>query len=401
MIDIVSGKRLRSKMASVAVAYPAQKQMSEEEIQRIKSINLPEPKAPYPPKKNKHSKKALAEAHEWVRSPALCKMYRTQKVMDAHTGDAFDLVGLALEVFDEVKEKAAIYSGKFILWTFAIDDYIDGGATFDDPTKSAALIWELCAIVMWSFPDDPRLRENFAKVVSSGDAAGRDAAFAYMDRTLADARLKPGTFYDTSSAETSPFCKALGELWITIAESSPRHYALRHGIALQRYVLSHLTEITSRNTKVILLLDEYIDMRRQTVAMEPFLLVNEFLTDSYLPNEVFYTTEMQRFLGTSNDVVAWLNDIASFKKEILQGDMCNLIGVISHEQNCTFEEAAERAFRMTMDRIGDFDNDVKALEAVTHPEHQIAVKNYIAVGKNWIWRSYEWNCKTRHYNFDI
>nr|UJU85540.1 terpene synthase [Radula lindenbergiana] len=390
-----------SKQEKEAVAYLGQKQMSEEEIQRIKAINLPQVKSPYPAKTNKHAKEALAEAHTWARQPPLCKMYRSQKVMDAHTGADFDLCGLAMRVYEDVEEKPAAFSGKLILWTFALDDYIDGGATFDDPSKTAALLWELSAIIMWSFPDHQYLCQNFANVVSSGDATQQDAALAWMNRTLADAKRNTGTFYDTSAADCSPFSKALGELWATVAASSPPEFLLRFGISIQRYVLSNLTEVISRNCKTILPLAEYIEVRRRSVAMEVFMVIVEFLNNIYLPDEVFFTPGMQRIITAANDIVAWLNDICSFKKEILQGDLCNLVGVISNELNCTFEEAAERAFLMSMTRIADLDKDISDLRRITPPEHRTGVEMYIQASTNWAWRSYEWYCNSKRYNFDV
>ncbi|MEU4342349.1 terpene synthase family protein [Nocardia sp. NPDC023852] len=115
-------------------------------------------------------------------------------------------------------------------------------------------------------------------------------------------------------------------------------------------------------------LQEYISMRRNTVALYIFLDLVEFMQRTELSDALYDSTEMCDLRESWVDIAAWVNDMASYHKEDAAGEV-NLIHVIRAEKGLTLVAAFDEVARMIESRVTDYieaEHSLKASSAYRH-----------------------------------
>ncbi|CAM6083367.1 unnamed protein product [Calypogeia fissa] len=207
--------------------------------------------------------------------------------------------------------------------------------------------------------------------------------------------------YDTSSPRVHPLCKAFRDLWAELCESMPENFLRRWGPLVQNYVHGGAKEIRDRENKTIPSMDEFIALRRDTIAIWSVMGVIDYTDNVNLPDEVFDSPEMQAFIRAACDLLAWQQDIWSFQKEILMGNVHNMVTVVSHEKGCSYAEAGTIVLQMMMDKLVEMEKTIHDLEKVTPPEYQQGIAPYIDWARTALTTSTHWygNC-TRYPTYE-
>ncbi|CAM6124592.1 unnamed protein product [Calypogeia fissa] len=369
--------------------------VTQEELQHIKAFRLPNFVPPYPCTRNPFLEKARAEANCWAEEFSLDSVFNTPEEVEGFY--KIDLPALALGGHADCGEKEAVWAAKFYLWMFAFDDRLDDIANFCAPEKSTAIFLELNVMLMWPFPDDELFYKKFVEFLDEGGVADRTQYLDYLHSKLAEARLKPGTVYQNSSPEGHPLCKAFQDLWAPLCKGMQTDSLRRWAVVFQDQMLANAREIRIRKYKTIPSVDDHIAWRRDGSGVWTCLVTVEFVDKVHLPDEVFDCPEMQRFLLAINDVISWHNDLWSFHKEALIGDVHNLVIVMSHAQHCSYEEAGAKVYQMMLGKLTEMEEAIGDLEKMTAPEHQHAISRYFHWARNFIANGHIWHLNCGRY----
>nr|UJU85542.1 terpene synthase [Radula lindenbergiana] len=374
-----------------SVIGPQRRKLSETEVDEIKLVKLPVVKYPQPVSRCKYTKTAVSKSNEWVRN--LPGMYRSRQVMQKHVDQ--DLSEFLMATFVEAGEKEALLVSKWMMWAFAIDDYFDPDDCYFDRDVAYDVLCDMNMLVMWCFLDDPHFRQNLEENLAGEDPVKRQAILGRIDMKLTVAGQYPGTVYDSSTDH--PLVRGLENIWKELAESTPRQYLLRWSISVQRYINSFFKEVHIRTQDYVPLLHDYVLLRRETFAGPCMLMFCEYCERHFLPTEVIDTPEMKRLVDTGSDCAAWINDLASLKKEAVTGDVYNLVIIIYREQKCSYQEAVERAWQMFFNRMEDLERDYEAAKTGTAPTYHDGLEMYMKNCKNFVWGGHDWLVSNNRY----
>ncbi|MEU7634203.1 terpene synthase family protein [Nocardia sp. NPDC049220] len=100
-------------------------------------------------------------------------------------------------------------------------------------------------------------------------------------------------------------------------------------------------------------LQEYISMRRNTIALYLFLDVAEFIHRIELSDALYDSSEMCDLHESFADIAGWMNDMASYHKEDAAGEV-NLIHVVRAEKNLSLVAAFDEVADMIESRVTDY-----------------------------------------------
>ncbi|CAM6122329.1 unnamed protein product [Calypogeia fissa] len=203
--------------------------------------------------------------------------------------------------------------------------------------------------------------------------------------------------YQTSSPEPHPLCESFRDLWAALGQGMQTDSWRRRGLLFQDQLLANFREMSTRKHKCIPSVDEYIASRRDTSGVFPCSVYVELVDKVHVPDEVFDSPEMQRFLVAANDVITWHNDIWSFQKEALIGDVHNLVIVISHARHCSYEEAGAQVYQMVLGKLAEMEEAISDVEKMTPPEHQHGVSRYFHWAPNFVAGTHIWHENCRRY----
>ncbi|MEU7766681.1 terpene synthase family protein [Nocardia sp. NPDC049190] len=118
-------------------------------------------------------------------------------------------------------------------------------------------------------------------------------------------------------------------------------------------------------------LQEYISMRRNTVALYLFLDFVEFMHHIELSDVLYDSIEMCDLRESWVDIAAWVNDMASYHKEDAAGEV-NLIHVVRAEKNLSLVAAFDEVADMIESRVADL------IEAERSLKSSVAYRNSTA-----------------------
>lgn len=113
-------------------------------------------------------------------------------------------------------------------------------------------------------------------------------------------------------------------------------------------------EFDNRSAGASETIDNYIELRRRSVAMIMWMDLVELAAQTELPPQVYYSPEYQTCVTATVDYCAWCNDLHSLAKERSAADTSNIVTVISQARGCGLETAVEETLQRMAARIEDF-----------------------------------------------
>ncbi|CAM6117994.1 unnamed protein product [Calypogeia fissa] len=372
-------KRSNITAATSSEVFTDAPRVSQEELERIKAFRLPVADfvSPYPYKRNKVAEKAKAEAYRWMEEYFLLETgpKEIHRAYEAITSE------FTMTMFIDCGVKEAAWLTKFVIWTLFFDDRLDEIAYTGSPEKSTAICLELHLTLMSSFPDDEHLYKNFVELLDLGEVSEPSQTLNYLQSRLDEARRKPGTVYDTSATALN---KAMRDLWAGLCETMPADFLRRWALLFQKQNLSNLKEIRNRKYKIIPPVDEYIATRRDNVSIRTLMAAIEFADRVHLPDEVFDCSEMHLLITAITDFAFLHNDLWSFQKEAMLGDVNNMVVVVSHAEDCSYGEAGAKVYQMMLETLTQLEKAISDLERVTPPEYQHAISRYSNLARHMV-----------------
>lgn len=197
-----------------------------------------------------------------------------------------------------------------------------------------------------------------------------------------------------STEPASAVTRALVELWAEISREMSAELRDRFRHHVDQYCRSYGNEVARARTGTAPSLAAYIDLRRNSGAVETCI----DLIERQKAAAVAVTPEtdpMITMLRTAtNDVVCWSNDVASVSKEVGHGELNNLVAVLRQETDSDWKKAEVLAARMASTRTRDFDALQRNLLSIDRsPETAMFVEGL----KHWIAGSLAWHLTSPRY----
>ncbi|MEV4560808.1 hypothetical protein AB0K51_27955 [Kitasatospora sp. NPDC049285] len=222
--------------------------------------------------------------------------------------DAWDIAALSYYLFPSADEEGLqLYTDLLGYW-FLLDDQFDGplGA---DPARAAAVGEELIALL----------------------------------------HLPAG-----APVPDFPLARAFGELWPRLRHGMSPSWCGRMTHLWERFYASMAHEAVFRVERRPPTLDDFVELRRESGAMEMVVEMIDRIRGVELPASVRFSPLLQRLRGIAMDVPVWLNDVYTLEREEARGDTANLVLVIEHQLACDRVRALDTAGGMITGALEDY-----------------------------------------------
>lgn len=120
-------------------------------------------------------------------------------------------------------------------------------------------------------------------------------------------------------------------------------------------------ESRNRETGVVPLERQYVPLRRRTVGMGFYGVMLECLAGVEVPAEVEEAPRWRELVAAAGDVVAWQNDVFSYRQEMTDGEPHNLVRVLEVHHDMPVTAAVEAVNSRIAGRVEDFRRSEAAL----------------------------------------
>ncbi|WP_280405128.1 terpene synthase family protein [Nocardia brasiliensis] len=152
----------------------------------------------------------------------------------------------------------------------------------------------------------------------------------------------------------SPAVSAFYDLWQRTRPYPSEGWKKRMLADLANYLAQFAPQRQNRDTNRILSLEDYIDLRRVSVGLDPNADTLELILGIDLPEPIFATPLFRELRNCFVDANAWINDYYSFDREIHENEPHNLAIVIANETGCAYERALQQTLDMITERLHRF-----------------------------------------------
>lgn len=142
--------------------------------------------------------------------------------------------------------------------------------------------------------------------------------------------------------------------------------------------------------------DAYIDKRRHTGGIYPFMDLIPLTHQSELPAEVYDSSAFQAALDAAGNVVVWTNDVYSRHNEHSGGETHNLISVVAHHQKLDRQAALAQVCAMIGKETDVYLGHERRLLG-TFPELADVLGPYTAGLRAWMRGNLDWSARTGRY----
>jgi hypothetical protein len=237
---------------------------------------------------------------------------------------------------------------EFMIWLFTMDDEsLPQRSTLEELVQFQQ---EIQAVIMSTFPEDKSLRDNLQKYLNDERAFEYNKDF--LEKVLAQVTTKPLLETDVNDHQhLSPIASSFRDLWIRAISTMSKEWSLRFAKVTQRDVFANFLESQNLRHDVDHSISSYISERRKSGLIEIYIVLLEFIEDISLPDTIYYSVPMQRLCEATIDAVCWINDVWSFPKELVVGEVANLVFLIGKEKGCSYNKAAQIVAQMLVDKF--------------------------------------------------
>ncbi|CAK9863627.1 unnamed protein product [Sphagnum jensenii] len=288
---------------------------------------------------------------------------------------------------------------EFIAWLYVLDDQslLSQKSSLEELVQTQL---DIQVVIMAAYPQDKSLQDNLVKCVS--DELGHfEFAKDFVEKVVAQATTKHllGSEYDE---HISPIASAFQDLWIRAISLMPKEWSLRFGKLMQRDVFANFLESHNLHHDTCPSVSAYILERRKSGFVHPSLVIQELLQDVFLPDSIYHSLPMQRLLYATIDVVCWENDIWSFPKEVVAGEMANLVFLISKEEGCSYNKAAKIVTEMMVDKCKEMQHATIELKEYCKiheltTTQKAAIECYISCCNHWVSGSHTFHSQSSRF----
>lgn len=271
--------------------------------------------------------------------------------------------------------------------------YIDFAARVypDAPPETLNVASDWCA---WLFVFDDQFDDCYLgrRRDDAGDVLGRLLEFLPVEMERRHGISEP----------RSPLELSLADLWHRTAPHMSMAWRRRFYGHMRDYLNSYFWEIDNRAAQVAPDLTMYIEMRRDTGATWLGLDLIEYVEGAEVPVRAFDSLCMRTLNLTSIDAICWVNDIASYKKEMARGEVNNIVCIAQRRFEMGLSEAVDFVRMMQNSRVELFLRTQSQLpelyeQLACSDAERNAIVRYISGLEAWIRGNLDWSLHTARY----
>ncbi|MFG2432258.1 terpene cyclase [Streptomyces sp. NPDC048590] len=312
---------------------------------------LPYIYCPFPSRTNPHVGHTREHLDEWTRRTGLVHRESARERFEHADFGAF--VGM---VYPTANAEHLDLVADWFVWLFLVDDQLDDGHLGHTPERVRDVVERMRAVVEGSGP---------------GPEGDKEAPAALV---------------------------ALADLWErTIPQAAP-HWRTRFAWHLMRYLTTATTwEAGNRAEGVVPAEATYIANRRHTGAIHVCMDLIEIVTGTGAPESVHNDARFITALEASCNVVCWANDVYSYEKEQVLGEIHNLVHLVRHHRGYGKQQALEHVCAEIATETRRFLAAEAELLSL-HPDLGGLLVPYLDGMRSWMRGNLDWSRQTPRYN---
>lgn len=139
----------------------------------------------------------------------------------------------------------------------------------------------------------------------------------------------------------------------------------------------------------------YLKLREVTVGLKVILTLTEAVEGIHLPDEVLDHPAIRRLATRTSNIVGWSNDLFTYDKEIIQGEIHNLVLAVMTERRMALADAVAFTVQLHDDEVCRFIQDVELLPSFGAADPE--VRRYVEMLRCWIRGHLDWARETGRY----
>jgi len=323
---------------------------------------MPEFYMPYPARLNPHLDAARVHAKAWARKMG---------ILDSSDG------GAGASVWDEHK----FDSMDFALFTALTYPDVSG------PELDLLADW-----YVWAWYFDDFFLHKFMRGRDLG--GGKEYVHRLVMYVSAEA---------TVPAPTDPVEAGLANLWTRTVPAMSADWRSRFSEVIQNHVKNTLLEVFNADQGRMPNPIEYvIEVRRKAVGMDFVVYLLEHALGVEIPPAIASIRPLRVLKESFADAGALRNDIFSYEKEVLAGEI-NGVMVVERFLDCDVQRAVDVANELATSRMQQFENTALAELALLFEEHRLDPKTrldilrYVKGLQDWMAGDFQWMKETDRY----
>ncbi|MFS0696856.1 terpene synthase family protein [Streptomyces nitrosporeus] len=312
---------------------------------------LPDIYCPFPQRSNPHVAHTRAHLDEWTRRTGL--VHRESARARFEQADFGSFVGM---VHPTASPEHLDLVADWFVWLFLVDDQLDDGHLGRNPERVRDVVARMRAVVEGTAP-----------------------------------RVPPGE-------EAPAALVALADLWERTVPRAAPHWRTRFTGHLMTYLTMTTTwEAGNRATGAVPSEAAYISKRRHTGAIHVCMDLIEIVAGIQAPEAVHGDPRFVTALEASCNVVCWANDVYSYEKEQMLGEIHNLVHLVRHHRGYDERQALEHVCAAIATETERFLTAEDELLEV-FPQLTRTLVPYLDGMRSWMRGNLDWSRQTPRYN---
>lgn len=260
---------------------------------------------------------------------------------------------------------------------------VDDIAARTYPSASAEYLQLLADMLIWFFVSDDQYDER--KLGASPQKL--EKIFSNFVRILETGNPR---------LAISPLGRALLDIRTRLAPHGSPPWLSRFTASMALYFRGCLQESQNRQAGITPEFDEYCQIRRASVGTYPCFDLFEPAMTHPCSTALVSAPAIATLRDLATDVVAWINDIVSFKKESSFSDPHNMISVLMNDCGLTASEAGDKTVEFINAQLDGFVELTGKSRVALGREGS----EYIEGLESWIRGVYDWSFTSERYSSD-
>jgi hypothetical protein len=200
---------------------------------------------------------------------------------------------------------------------------------------------------------------------------------------------------DIEGSFADPFALGMMDLRQRLLAMGPSCHFERFAARLGEMFAANVAEARNRERGQIPDYASYVELREVTIGLQVMFALAELLEGFNLSDCIREHPALQRLATRTSIIVGWANDLFTYEKEIIQGEMHNLVMVLMTERKLTISEAVAQAVALHDDEVKSFLQEVEQLPSFGIAN--AAVQRYVTMLQCWIRGHLDWAHETGRY----
>jgi hypothetical protein len=151
-----------------------------------------------------------------------------------------------------------------------------------------------------------------------------------------------------------PLLRVLGDTWRATGDCLSLAWRMRFRQHIHEFLASFRYESLHRARGTVPPSGVFEQLRRPASSVPACLDLLEYVAGAEIPPLIYRTDQFQALHNAAVDVVAWINDVASLRKELRAGELNSSVLIFQRDQGCTTQQAIDLVYERVARDVGTF-----------------------------------------------